>query len=447
MKRHQVVLTLAACLIAGCAQPFSAPSQGLSGTLLPQASQAKIRHVVIIIQENRSVDDLFNGLPGADTVRSGKNSQGKTVKLRGVPLTAPYDISHEHLAYLIEDANGRLDGFNNVGTQCNRGKVCLPRKVRAYGYVPRSETKPYWDLATQYAFADQMFQSNEGPSFPAHQYLFSGTSTISPGSLLRAASNAFKPFGGFTGGCDSPTGSIVWLIDELGNEDQAAYPCFDRPTLADLAQSHSLTWRYYIARVKPGLWNAPDAVLHIRKSSGYASHVIAPPTAIYNDISQGRLANVVWVTPTALASDHAGSTDGSGPSWVASVVNAIGNSSYWNDTVIFVTWDDWGGWYDHVRPPHYNSYELGFRVPLIAISPYAKPGYISHTRHEFGSILKFVERTFGLGSLHTTDERADDLSDCFNFSQTPARFRTIPAPNSAQYFLRQPLSTENPDQE
>lgn len=445
MKRRSFVTLLAACAIAGCTPAFSPPAQGLSGAVLPPATSSKIRHVVIIIQENRSVDDLFNGLPGADTVRSGKNSYGQTVRLRAVRLTAPYDIGHEHAAYLIEDANGKLNGFNKANSQCHRGKHCIPRQVRAYGYVPQSEIEPYWNLATQYAFADRMFQSNEGPSFPAHQYLFSGTSTVSQGSTLRAASNAFRPFGGFTGGCDSPTGSLVWLIDDLGNENQATYPCFDRPTLSDLVQSHSLTWRYYVAHVKPGLWNAPDAISHIRNGSGYTSHVVEPPAAIYSDISQNRLANVVWVTPTAAASDHAGQTDGTGPSWVASVVNAIGNSSYWSDTVIFVTWDDWGGWFDHVRPPHYNAYELGFRVPLIAVSPYAKPGYVSHRRHEFGSILKFVERNFALGSLHTTDQRSDDLSDMFNFSQAPLRFRSIAAPRSAQYFLRQPLSTENPD--
>ena len=167
----------------------------------------------------------------------------------------------------------------------------------------------------------------------------------------------------------------------------------------DLLDRKSVSWRYYLARVAPGLWNAPDAISHIRKSSAYATTRSAPPSTVLTDIAHGDLADVVWVTPTAAASDHAGSTNGTGPSWVASVVNALGSSAYWSDTAIFVTWDDWGGWYDHVPPPHYNSYELGFRVPLIVISPYAKPHYISHVQHEFGSILKFVEETFALGSL------------------------------------------------
>ena len=130
---------------------------------------------------------------------------------------------------------------------------------------------------------------------------------------------------------------------------------------------------------------------------------------------------------------------------MAAVVNAIGKSAYWNDTAIFVTWDDWGGWYDHVTPPIYNAYELGFRVPLIVISPYAKNHYVSHPQHEFGSILKFTEKIFGLPSMHTTDERADDLFDCFDFSQPPRKFRKIPAPFPPKYFFENPPGGGPPD--
>jgi phospholipase C len=153
-----------------------------------------------------------------------------------------------------------------------------------------------------------------------------------------------------------------------------------------------------------------------------------PKSKVLDDISAGKLPGVSWVIPDGASSDHASATNGSGPAWVASVVNAIGDSQYWNNTAIFVTWDDWGGWYDHVSPPMYNSYELGFRVPLIVISPYARPGYVSHVQHEFGSILHFTEEAFGLTPLGYTDTRADDLSDCFNFNQPPLPFHTIPAP-------------------
>jgi phospholipase C len=290
-----------------------------------------------------------------------------------------------------------------------------------------------------------MFQTNQGPSFPAHQYIVSGTSSVGDHQTLKASENPTTPANVSTGGCDSPPGSLVDLIDSLGNEGHDVYPCFDRISLMQLVEAKSLTWRYYQGIQGPGIWNAPDAILHVRESTTYSTNVVTPPSRVLTDVAKGQLADVVWVTPTALASDHARVTDGSGPSWVAAVVNAIGESSYWNDTAIFVTWDDWGGWFDHVQPHIYNSYELGFRVPLIVISPYAKNHYVSHKTHEFGSILKFTEEAFALGSLHTTDVRSDDLSDCFDFSKTPTKFKRIPAHLDAHYFLGQPFSKVIPD--
>jgi phospholipase C len=212
-----------------------------------------------------------------------------------------------------------------------------------------------------------------------------------------------------------------------------------------LLDAKALSWRYYLSNRGPNEWNGPDAIKHIRQSSEYLTNVISPPSQVLTDIAQGHLPTVVWVTPNADASDHAIITDGSGPSWVASVVNAIGKSAYWNQTAIFVTWDDWGGWFDHVAPEQYNSYEVGFRVPLIVISPYAKKAYVSHKQHEFGSILKFMEETFNLGSLGTTDVRADNLTDCFDFSKPPRKFKRISAPLGPNYFLRQPPSHEPVD--
>jgi len=408
------------------------------------SSLSKIRHVVIIFQENRSVDDLFNGFPGADTVRQGLNSKGDEVKLQPIALTAPWDLDHTHFGFLSEYQGGKLDGFDKDAGRCYAINVCPPSGLRAYGYVPRQQTAPYFAMATQYTFADKMFQTNEGPSFPAHQYIVSGTSSITNGSSLRAADNPVP--GSFsTGGCDSLPGSLVALIDAAGNEHQSIFPCFDRISLMQELDEKALTWRYYQAQAGAGIWNAPDAIVAVRKSREFATDVVAPPSQILKDIPAGTLADVVWVTPEALWSDHARSNNGSGPSWVADIVNAIGKSSYWNDTAIFVSWDDWGGWYDHVVPPRYNSYELGFRVPLIVISPYAKTHYVSHVQHEFGSILKFTEKVFGLPSLHTTDERADDLTDCFDFSRSPTKFRPIPAPYPASYFLKQSPDRRSPD--
>jgi phospholipase C len=456
-------LSLAALIfgLCACTQTPSArtTSTGIAPAMPATASAArsgsarqlllgngKIKHVVIIFQENRSTDNLFNGLPGADTVTHGLNTAGAQVELRKASLTAQWDLDHSHASFNTEYDGGRMDGFNLNRSSCpsHHGK-CIPKNIRAYAYVPAADIKPYFTMAKEYAFGDKMFASQAGPSFPAHQYILTGTSTISVSSTLRASENPLDSQQQFTGGCDSPAGSLVMLIDTNGTESQQTYPCFDRPALPDLIDAAGLTWRYYQSHSGPGLWNAPDAIKHIRESSQFSTDVVSPPSQVLTDIANGALANVVWVTPTAQASDHAGITNGTGPAWVASVVNAVGESQYWDSTAIFVAWDDWGGFYDHVAPPQYNSFELGFRVPLIAIGPYAKQGYVSHVQHEFGSILKFTEKAFGLGSLGATDVRADDLSDCFNFNKKPRSFTPIPSSFDRAYFLRQPVSYENPD--
>jgi phospholipase C len=435
--------------LAGCGQAtttiFPANPASRAGARLAPLSSSKVDHVVIIIQENRSVDNLFNGLPGADTVTQGKNSEGGYTQLQPVALAARYGISHKHSAFKIEYNHGRLDGFDKVLTTCRHRPTCPPASQRAYGYIAREDIKPYFEMAEQYGFADRMFQSNQGPSFPAHLYLLSGTSAIAPHSPLLAAENPLTPSGNFTGGCDSPPGSHVLLINQEGQEKQRAYPCFNDLALPDLLEKKSLSWRYYGTHPHAGLWNAPDAIEQIRESAEFKADDVTPPSRVLTDISQGNLATVSWVTPTAASSDHTGSNKGTGPSWVASVVNAVGESRYWNDTVVLVVWDDWGGWYDHVKPPMYNSYELGFRVPLIVISPYAKKGFVSHQLHEFGSILKFIETNFDLGSLGTTDERSGDLSEFFDYGQAPRKFVRIKAPLQAGYFLREAPSSQDPD--
>jgi phospholipase C len=159
---------------------------------------------------------------------------------------------------------------------------------------------------------------------------------------------------------------------------------------------------------------------------------------------RGQLAQVSWVMPDGADSDPTGNK-GTGPAWVASIVNAIGNSPYWSNTAIIITWDDWGGWYDHVAPPIYNSYEYGFRVPLIIVSPYSKQGYVSHVQHDFGSIVKFIDEVFDLPALGYADARADDFSDCFDLTQTPITFQTIPANLNKDFFLNTKRPVTPPD--
>jgi phospholipase C len=422
---------LAACMtnpsasVIPAANTAPGESTAISQSALRSAEPSPISHVVIIIQENRTPDYLFQGIPGADIAKYGIDSRGDRIALRPVSLAAHYALKHYHDAFLRDYDGGKMDGFD----------ANLPQRTRLepFGYAPESEAQPYHDMAKQYVFADRMFQSNEGPSFPAHLYLISGTAADDSLPEYRVRDNPFdrKTGHGAPGGCDSPPEVAVSTIEIAnGSTGPTPFPCFQHVVLTDFLDAKGVSWRYYQEKLGPGLWHPFDGIEHVRYGKDYAN-VITPSTQVLTDIRQGKLAGVTWIAPADQWSDHCGKhgTD-KGPSWVAAIVNEIGKSKFWPNTAIFLTWDDWGGWYDHVAPPIDDAYELGFRVPLVVISPYAKRGYVSKVQHEFGSLLAFSEVTFGIpkGSLKTTDVRADDLHDAFDFSQNPRSFVPIKAP-------------------
>jgi len=458
-----------------------------SASITVGASTGKIQHVVVIFQENRTPDNLFQDPvlyqqrnPPADIAQSGTNSLGKTIALQEVDLAANYNPAHGHHAFnLMCDLNSmtgqcQMDGADLIPVTC---PPTTPTNC-VFAYVNPSEVLPYFQMAEQYTFADHMFQTNQGPSMPAHQFIISGTSA--PSCLTCAGSDLFasenpNTSGKPNSGCDAPAGSTVTLIDPTGNENSnnPIYPCFDHATLTDLLEANGNTWRYYTSSGYTGgsgqaIWIGPEAIQHICGSltgpngscggTDWTNNVILNQAQILTDITSNQLPDVSWVIPTGQASDHPGITDGTGPMWVASVVNAIGNSPYWADTAIFITWDDWGGLYDHVSPPQVLAgancaqfgcgYVYGFRVPLIVVSPYAKAKYVSKQQYDFGSILRYIEETFNLGSgsLHYADAAAvNDLSDCFNYNQTPLPFQTIPAALKAEYFLNNKERPTDPD--
>jgi phospholipase C len=444
-----------------------APSNGPQALVLTTA--AVIQHVVIIYQENRTPDNLFHDpvlmSRGADIASSGLNSLAQTIPLSPIDLgtvgTNPqdYDLDHSHKAFVSMYDGGKMDGANLI--ICQGAAYCPPNAHPnpQFMYVIPSDVQPYFALAEQYTFGDRMFQTNEGPSFPAHQFIYSGTSAPTATSPLFAAEN---PPG--TAGCIAPPATRILMIDAAGSENAqpGQYPCFEHATLSDLLEAKGVTWRYY-APSAGSIWTAPDAIEHVCQEQTingtltcvgpqWTSNVIIPQTQVLTDIANGQLAQVSWIIPDGASSDHAAVNNGSGPSWVASIVNAIGNSPYWANTAIIITWDDWGGWYDHVAPRVINDgvswgsgYVYGFRVPLIVVSPYAKAAYISHVTHDFGSILKFIETIFSLPSLGYADAPADDLSDCFNFSQSPITYQTIPAPLDAAHFLNNKSPPIDPD--
>jgi phospholipase C len=408
-----------------------------------RALHLHIKHVVIVIQENRSVDNLFNGFPGADTVRVGMSKRGP-VELRPVDLGFPADVDHQHHAFVQAYDDGKMDGWESVFSSPRQGDN-FP-----FSYVPQDQVEPYFTMGERYTFADRMFQSNTGPSFPAHLYLVSGD-----GAFVADNPNHLETTS-YAWGCDSPKDARVSLIDPSGEEVPGPWPCFDFPTIADVALQNGVTWRYYAPPIDSlgNIWSAFDAIRHIRYSPQWGN-VVSPETKVLEDARSGNLPAITWVVPSAQNSDHAfphantahdvGVTGQYGPEWVASVVNAVGNGPLWDSTVVLVVWDDWGGWYDHVTPPQLDRMGLGFRVPFIVIGPYAKRHYVSHVQHEFGSIVRFTEEVFNLPSMRTTDERSDALRDCFDFSQQPERFEDIPTLRTAAFFTDPERPEEDPD--
>src|SRR5271157_725261 len=473
MKRIPA-LYLPVPLLAAAAVLLSLNSCGnnsSSGGGTPPAS--KIKHVVVIFQENRTPDNLFHDpvliANGADIASSGTNSLGQTVELAPTSLGVDYDLSHAHSAFVAMYDGGKMDGADHVPVSCAKGATNCPPPNAQFMYVQASDVQPYFQMAEQYTFGDRMFQTNQGPSFPAHQFIISGTSAPTATSNLFVADNGQDADKADNNtGCTSAPEEFVYLIDPFGAESSTMYPCFEHPALTDELDAKGINWRYYTPSAG-SIWTAPNAIQHLCgpnatppnatacTSSDWVNNVVLyttqSPAPILTDIANNQLPAVSWVVPAGVNSDHAGSTATTGgPSWVASIVNAIGASPYWSDTAILITWDDWGGWYDHVAPAVISNakswgsgYVYGFRVPLVVVSPYAKAAYISHTTHDFGSILNFIEKTFGLSSLGYADAFADDLSDCFNYDQTPIVFQTISSPVSADFFLNDKRPPTDPD--
>lgn len=456
-----------------------APSNGAQSISLT----VKFQHIVLIVQENRTPDNMFQDpvliAAGADITKSAKASTG-AVTLQSTTLGVEYDISHENQAWVTmcdkSGSNCLMDHADLISpVTCSKGATnCPPTSPPPeYYYVQQSDVQPYWDMAEQFTFGDHMFQTNQGPSYPAHQFLIGGTSEPTVGSNLFVAENPLGvPSSSANAGCTAPSAEFVYLIDPNGSEttNAAIYPCMEHPSLTDELDTASVTWRYY-APLAGSIWTAPTAIEHICvpnnpppngtacTGTDYINNVALSPGGVGNppiltDISAGQLRQVSWVIPTGSNSDHAGQTTTTGgPSWVASIVNAIAGSAYWSNTAIIIIWDDWGGWYDHVPPPKVvtdgswgSGYTYGFRVPLIVVSPLAKPKYISQTPHDFGSILRFIEKNFDVPALGFADTNAlDDLSDCFNFSQVLNPPPAIKAPLKADYFIHDRQPATGPD--
>jgi len=438
--RFALGICAGAAMLGGCSlgspgSPSSLPYMQSANAMraLNATGAGKITHVVYIVQENRSFNNMFYGYPHAYTVTEGQDSAGHTIKLQPSKLGAYYDIDHSVEAMFTAcNGRGKLPGtdcrMNGFDKEMNDATFKDPE----YVYVPHEQSKPYFDMAHEGALADRMFQSQLDESFVAHQYIIAA----------QAAWSANLP-DSFYWGCEQHERATVAMItvERVVRGHQKA--CFDYQTLGDELDKAKLSWRFYASKYgtdssgNGATWSSYQAIKHIYDGPDWKKDVISPNFKFITDVRAGKLANFTWITPVCDDSDHTNCPDDYGPSWVSALVNTVGKSKFWNSTAIFIQWDDWGGLYDPVAPEYKDRDSLGFRVPLIVLSPYVKHDYVSHDHYETASVLRFAEDLFGLGRLAKADTRAHSPADCFDFSQQPAKWVKIKAPYPPKFFMHQ----------
>jgi phospholipase C len=334
-----------------------------------------IQHVVVIMEENHTFDNYFGDFPGVGA------QYALTEPAASDP--APHDIDHSGQRALFAIDGGKMNGFDPLG------------KVQ----YKQSDIPVYWSYAQHYGLGENFYTDAASSSTPNHIAMIAGQTGGNDQTI-------------HVHGCLSPANDVVLDRDSHGDESYGQ-PCYNIPSIPAELTAKGLSWKYY--GTAP-VWDAPQYINGLKKTPGVAA------TQVITDAKANNLPNVAFVTPGEDSqSDHPPQPTQPAQNFVSSIVNAVMHSSEWNSTAIFVTWDDFGGWYDHVPPPQVDGIGLGPRVPLLVISPWAKPGHISSQQGEFASFDKFIEEVFGLPSLGARDSLAStsDLMDYFNFAQTP----------------------------
>lgn len=451
MSARLAVLVSSLGLLAGC----SSATQPVSQNALPSTAAQQwvrtasgsgpsglIKHVIVIIQENRSFENFFAGYPGANAPMYGyaRKPDGHRVKvtLSQTTFETNKNLPHTWSSAITGWDNGKMDGF----------RITKAAQYPAYVYMDHAQIQPYWTMAQQYVLADAMFPTEFGGSYTAHLTAVAGTDNMST-TVAQVNYPTASP-----NDCDSPPGTKSSTVDSarVVGRGNGPFPCFTQfNSMANVLDAAGVSWRYYVTRhLDGGIWSPFEAISYTRYSKDWDLDVLAPGRRVLNEIRIGKLTAVSWVTPNHKNSDHPGVDSDTGPSWVTSVVNAVGESKYWDSSAIIVIWDDWGGFYDNAAPPQLDFRGLGIRVPCLIISPYAKQGYVSHVQYEFGSILRFIEEANGLtvGSIGPpsegyTDGRANSLDDAFDFTQSPRPYTPISSKYPTSYFTHEPLSDED----
>jgi phospholipase C len=374
------------------------------------ASTTPIKHVIFLVKENRTYDNLYGLFPGGDGTGYGVLADGSTTPLRPLP-DKQTDLQHSYFAAHHDINGGKMNGFSTLldksGNETN-----LAFTTAEPGQLPA-----YWGWARRYELMDRMFSSAASSSMPNRLYSIAASSAgVIDGPNFRTT----------RWGCDDPAGITAPAIRH--GKLVRVRPCFTIPTTAGLLQDKGLDWSYYGARggeLGYG-WVAVDQIKYIRDTDAWEKHVF-PIEWFMHDVSQGYLAPVTWIAPPFNLSDHPGGPSlCQGHNWTVGIVNAIMRSPLWRSTAIVLSWDDFGGFYDHVPPPHADFLGLGPRVPLVVISPWARRG-VDSTTYDFTSVLRFIGENFGLPRLNARVDKLASLRSAFQFERPLPRWYAKPA--------------------
>ncbi|MDB4958548.1 MAG: acid phosphatase [Myxococcales bacterium] len=409
-------------LVAACGSPEPGVSDATTTTVDTQPTPdafvpIPIKHVVIVVKENHTFDNYFGSFPGADGIAQIVTPHG-TITPPHAPDRTPRDLCHMHSCALTDYAGGGMNGWDSVAGSSTNGDDL------AYAQYGEADIPNYWQYARHFTLGDRFFANELGPSFPGHTFVLAAQAGWATGNPNTTITHPYW-------GCDQASGTQV-TIDESGTcNEQQVFPCFKIPSLPDVLPA-GVDWKFYGTNfyLLPEIWSMFDAIDSIRNGPGWANIVNA--SSFDSDVDHGKLPAVSWLVDQDFDDEHP-AVGGvcAGENWTVGHLNHLMASPYWQDTAILFTMDDFGGWYDHVVPPRQYGcdasapYGLGFRLPLIVISPYAKPGFVFHEVAEQASIPRFVERVFGatrtLSSIDPAaqDGQANDLFHAFDFTQAP----------------------------
>jgi phospholipase C len=372
-------------------------------------TQWPIKRVVYLMLENRSFDNIFGKFPGANGTTVGVRD-GKEVPLTRCTSWLPGDLAHDYAAALNHLNGGKQDGF----------ATGLYGPYFAYTQFEEEDIPNYFHWARRYVLCDNFFASAHGPSYPNHFYSIAGQSggAFDNPENIQSRKEEGKSYKSW--GCDAIGEDVFVLVRDEHGYITKHDTCFRFKTVGDQLLEQGIDWAFYSAEWgQPGyFWSAYNGIEQIFHTDLWHEH-IRPVDRLLDDLDRGDLPAVTWITPRFELSDHPPWSSCFAHNWVTAIVDRIMRGPMWKHTAIFITWDEWGGFYDHVPPPRVDHLGLGFRVPMLVISPYAKRGYIDDARGEFSSPLKFIADNWGLSYLTDRIRNTHNFEHVFDFHRKP----------------------------